>query len=70
MLVRAAIAHGAFHMLLEAVLGHGLQFVEQQLAILQADEDAALPDRALAEVRLKLANIGRGLATAGFPEQG
>lgn len=68
-LVRAAIKHGAFHLFLEAVLGHSLKFVEQQLAILQADEDAALPDRALAEVRGKLANIGRGLATAGFLEQ-
>jgi hypothetical protein len=69
-LVRAAIAHGAFHMVLEAVLHHGLKFVERQLEIMQSDEDAALPDRALAEVRRKLANIGRGLATAGFPDQG
>lgn len=51
-------------MILEAVLGHGLQFVEQQLAIMQADEDAALSDRALAEVRRKLENIGRGIAFA------
>ena len=68
-LVRAAIKHGAFHLLLEAVLGHGLQFVEQQLAILQADEDAALPDRALAEVRRKLANIQRGIAAAEMDAQ-
>ena len=70
MLVRAAIAHGAFHMLLEAALHHGLRFVEQQLEIMQSDEEAALSDRALADVRRKLANVGRGLATAGFPEQG
>lgn len=68
--MRAAIEHGAFHLLIEAVLGHGLQFVEQQLAIMQADEDVALSDRALAEVQRKLANIGRGIAAAGLPEQG
>jgi len=64
MLVRAAIAHGAFHMILEAALHHGLKFVEQQLVIMQADEDAALSERALAEVRRKLSNIRRGIAAA------
>ncbi len=68
-LVRAAIKHGAFHLLLEAVLGHGLQFVEQQLAIMQTDEDAALSDRALAEVQRKLANIARGIAAAELAAQ-
>lgn len=63
-LVRAAIKHGAFHMLLEAVLHHGLQFVEQQLAIIQADEEAALSAHALAEVRRKMGNIARGIAAA------
>lgn len=63
-LVRSAIMHGAFHLLLEAVLAHGLEFIEQQLAIMQLDEDAALSDRALAEVRRKLGNIGRGIAAA------
>ena len=63
-LVRAAIKRGAFHLLLEAVLGHGFEFVEQQLAILQSDEDTALSDRALAEVRRKLVNIARGIAAA------
>jgi hypothetical protein len=69
-LVRAAIKHGAFHLLREAVLGHRLQFVARQLEIMQSDEDAALSDHALAEVRRKLANISKGLAAAGFPEQG
>jgi hypothetical protein len=63
-LVRNALRRGTFHMLLEAALHHGLQFVEQQLAIIQTDEDAALSSRALAEVRRKLANIARGIAEA------
>ena len=64
MLVRAAIAHGAFHMVLEAALHHGLQFVEQQLEIMQSDDEAALSDRALADVRRKLGSIRRGIAAA------
>ena len=32
--------------------------------IMQADEDAALPDHALAEVRRKLVNIARDIAAA------
>lgn len=63
-LVRNALKRGAFHMLLEAVLHHGLQFVERQLAIMQTDEDAALSSRALADVRRKLKNIARGIAAA------
>ena len=69
LLVRAAIKHGAFHLLFEAVLAHGLEFVEQQLAIMQLDEDAALSDRALAEVRRKLANIGLGVSAAELAAQ-
>lgn len=68
-LVRAAIKHGAFHMLLEAVLHHGLQFVEQQLEIMQTDEDAALSSRALADVGRKLKNIARGIAAAELAAQ-
>lgn len=68
-LVRAAIKHGAFHLLLEAALGHGLQFVERQLEIMQSDEDAALSDHALSEVRRKLANIARGIAAAELASQ-
>jgi hypothetical protein len=63
-LVRSALRHGAFHLPVEAVLGHGLQFVQQQLAMSQADEDAGISDRALADVRRKLVNIARGIATA------
>ena len=63
-LVRSALRHGAFYLLLEAVLHHGMQFVEQQLALMLADEDVALSDRAQAEIRRKLANIKRGIAAA------
>lgn len=63
-LVRAAIKHGAFHLLLEAALHHGLPFVEQQLALMMEDEDAALTDECEAEVRRKLRNIQRGIAQA------
>lgn len=69
MLVRAAIKHGGFHLLLEAVLGHRFQFVERQLEIMRSDEDAALSDHALAEVRRKLANIARGIAAAELATQ-
>lgn len=69
-LVRAAIKHGAFHLLLEAVLGHGIQFVEGQLALMLSDEEVSLSSRAKAELRRKLANIKRGLAAAGYPDQG
>lgn len=67
LLVRKALAHGAFHLLLEAVLHHGLTFVEQQLAVIVADEDVQLSARAEAEIRRKLSNIRRGIAAA---EQG
>jgi len=63
-LVRNALRRGAFYLLVEAALHHGLQFVERQLAIMQTDEDAALSSRALAEVRRKLANIARRIAAA------
>lgn len=68
-LVRSALRHGAFHLPVEAVLGHCLQFVQQRLAMSQADEDAGLSDRALADVRRKLVNIARGIATAEPPAQ-
>ncbi|OYU44345.1 MAG: hypothetical protein CFE44_13445 [Burkholderiales bacterium PBB4] len=63
-LVRKALAHGAFHLLLEATLHHGLTFVEQQLAVMLADEEGGLSPRAEAEIRRKLRNISRGIAAA------
>lgn len=64
-LVRSALRHGAFYLLLEAVLHHDMQCVEQQLALMLADEDVAMSDCAQAEIRRKLANIKRGIAAAG-----
>jgi hypothetical protein len=63
-LVRNAIQHGAFHLLLAASLHHGVAFVEDQLATMLQDEDVVMSDRAQAEVRRKLANIRRGIAAA------
>lgn len=63
-LVRAAIKRGAFHLLLEASLYHGVAFVENQLELMQQDDDVVMTDRAQAEVRRKLGNIGRGIAAA------
>lgn len=68
-LVRAAIKHGAFHMLLEAAMHHGMQFIEMQLDLMLADEDVALSDRAQAEIRRKLANIKHGIAAAELDAQ-
>ena len=63
-LVRNALQHGAFCLLLEAALAYGMPFVEQQLAIMLTDEDATLSDRAQADIRRKLGNIRRGIAAA------
>jgi hypothetical protein len=63
-LVRKALHHGAFHLLLHAVLEHGAPFVRQQWAVLLSDVDAAPSARARAEVERKLRNIDRGLRLA------
>lgn len=62
--MRKALRHGAFYMLLEAVLHHGMQFVEHQLEILLADDEVKLSERAQAEIRRKLGNIRWGIAVA------
>ena len=63
-LVRSALRHGAFHLLLEAALHHGVPYVELQLSVLQSSDDDALSDHALTDVRRKLVNIARGIAAA------
>lgn len=63
-LVRKALHHGAYHLILQAVLEHGSPFVRQQWAVLLADADAAPSARARAEVDRKLRNIDRGLILA------
>lgn len=44
--------------------GHTHPLVEGQLEIMQSDEDVALSEHALAEVRRNLANIARGIGAA------
>jgi transcriptional regulator with XRE-family HTH domain len=61
-LVRNALKKGAFNLVLDAVLEHGLPFVQQQWALMRSDGDAGLTARALADVSRKLANIERGLS--------
>jgi len=63
-LVRKALCHGAFHMLLQAVLEQGAAFVREQWTVLLLDADAAPSARARAEVERKLRNIDRGLCLA------
>jgi transcriptional regulator with XRE-family HTH domain len=63
-LVRNALKKGAFSLVLEAVLEHGLLFVQQQWALMRSDRDVGLSARALADVSRKLANIERGLRRA------
>lgn len=59
-LVRNALAHGRFELLLQAVLGHGMAAVRaqwQQVA-------PTLPARARQEVQRKLDNIEKGISGA------
>lgn len=65
-LVRLALKHGAFHLVLDAVLDFGLAYVRQQWLLMLQDEDAAPPVRARVDVERKLANIERGLRTVGI----
>lgn len=63
-LVRNALKKGSFNLVLEAVLEHGLLFVQRQWALMRADADVGLSARALADISRKLANIERGLRHA------
>lgn len=66
-LVRSALHHGAYHLVLDAVLDFGLAFVQRQWALMLVDDDAAPSDRARTDVERKLINIERGLRSAGVP---
>ena len=59
-LVRNALAHGKFDLLLQAVLGHGLDYVRARWT----EISPALPARAREEVERKLRNIELGLQSA------
>lgn len=59
-LVRNALAHGNFDLLLQAVLGHGLGVVKAQWRQVAP----TLPTRARQEVERKLRNIEKGLRDA------
>lgn len=63
-LVRNALKNGSFNLVLEAVLEHGLPFVQKQWALMRSDADVGLSARALADISRKLANIERGLRHA------
>ena len=63
-LVRNALMKGTYQLVLEAVLAHGLPFVQQQWALLMADPDARMPHRTSADVTRKLNNIERGMSHA------
>lgn len=63
-LVRNALKKGSFNLLLEAVLEHGLPFVQQQWALMRSDGDVGLSARALSDIGRKLDNIERGLSHA------
>jgi len=58
--VRNALAHGNFDLLLQAVLGHGLDYVRARWT----EISPALPARAREEVERKLRNIELGLQSA------
>jgi transcriptional regulator with XRE-family HTH domain len=60
-LVRNALKKGSYDLVLEAVLAHGLPFVQAQWALMQSDPDLGLSVRACADVSRKLSNIERGL---------
>ena len=63
-LVRNALRKGSFNLVLEAVLEHGLLFVQKQWALMRSDTDVVLSARAVADISRKLANIERGLRHA------
>jgi hypothetical protein len=63
-LVRNALMKGAYVMVLEAVLEHGLRFVHRQWALMEVDSDVALTALMRAEISRKLTNIERGLKLA------
>jgi transcriptional regulator with XRE-family HTH domain len=63
-LVRNALKKGSFNLVLEAVLEHGLPFVQRQWALMRSDSEVGLSARALVDISRKLANIERGLSHA------
>jgi transcriptional regulator with XRE-family HTH domain len=63
-LVRNALLKGTYHLVLEAVMAHGLPFVQQQWTLMQADPDVPLSVRARQDVSRKLRNIERGMRDA------
>ena len=65
-LVRSSLHHGAYHLVLDAVLDFGLAYVRQQWLLMLQDEDAAPPARACVDIERKLANIERGLRSVGL----
>lgn len=64
-LVRKALYHGAFHLVLDAVFAFGLEFVREQWMLIVADDEARPSTRAQADIERKLTNIERGLREAG-----
>lgn len=65
-LVRKALHHGAFHLVLDAVLEFGLEFVRKQWMLILSDDDARPSARAQADIQRKLTNIERGLREAAI----
>lgn len=63
-LVRNALSDGSFHLLLDAVLDHGLPLMREQWALMLAYDDGAMRECVRAEVTRKLTNIERGIAQA------
>lgn len=63
-LVRKALHHGAFYLVLDAVLEFGLKFVREQWMLILSDDDARPSTRAQANIERKLTNIERGLREA------
>lgn len=64
-LVRSALQHGAFYLVLDAVFEFGLVFVREQWALMLADAETLPSARAQADIERKLTNIERGLRLAG-----
>lgn len=53
-LVRSSLHHGAYHLVLDAVLDFGLAFVRQQWDLMLADAEAVPSLRAQADIERKL----------------
>lgn len=59
-LVRNALQHGAYHLVLDAVLEFGLAFIRKPWELMLADEEGAPTARAQTDIERKLTNIERG----------